>query len=80
MKRIFFLNIADVMVDVIILLALFAIENEVKEESEDDEDLSVCLVGFLMSSSETTLYRGGIKRQSSNNFTCCHTRDRVGRS
>ena len=44
--------------------------------------LFVCLfgwlVGFLTSSSTTRLYRGQVPRLTSDNFTCCHTRDRVG--
>ena len=39
----------------------------------------VCLVGFLTSSSTTRLYRGRVPRLTSDNFTCCHTRDRAGR-
>ena len=38
----------------------------------------VCLVGFLTSSSTTRLYRGRVPKLASDNFTCCHTRDRVG--
>ena len=37
------------------------------------------LVGFLTSSSRTMLYRGRVPRLISDNFTCCHTQDRVGR-
>ena len=37
------------------------------------------IVGFLTSSSTTWLYRGRIPRLTSDNFTCCHTRDRAGR-
>ena len=36
----------------------------------------VCLVGFLMSSPATRLYSGRVQRPASDNFTCCHTRDR----
>ena len=39
----------------------------------------VCLVGFLTSSSASRLYRGRVPRLTSDNFTCCHTRDRAGR-
>ena len=39
----------------------------------------VCLFGFLTSSSITRLYRGRVPKLASDNFTCCHTRDRVGR-
>ena len=41
--------------------------------------LFVWLVGFLASSSTTSLYRGRVPRLASDNFTCCHTRDRAGR-
>ena len=41
--------------------------------------LFVWLVGFLTSSLTTRLYRGQVPRLTSDNFTCCHTRDRVGR-
>ena len=34
---------------------------------------------FLLSSSIPRLYRKRVPRLASNNFTCCHTRDRVGR-
>ena len=40
--------------------------------------LFVWLVGFLTSSSTTRLYRGRVSRLKSDNFTCCHTRDRAG--
>ena len=40
--------------------------------------LFVCLFGFLTSSSSTRLYRGRVPRLTSDNFTCCHTRDRAG--
>ena len=39
----------------------------------------VCLFRFLTSSSITRLYRVRVPRLTSDNFTCCHTRDRVGR-
>ena len=42
--------------------------------------LFVCLFGFLTSSSTTRLYRGRVPRLTSDNFTCCHTWDRVGRT
>ena len=41
--------------------------------------LLVCLVGFLTSSTTTKLYRGRVPRLTSDNFTCCHTRDRARR-
>ena len=34
-----------------------------------------CLVGFLTSSSTTRLYRGRVPRLTSDNITCCRTRD-----
>ena len=37
----------------------------------------VRLFGFLMSSSETKLYRRQVRRLTSDNFTCCHTRNRA---
>ena len=37
------------------------------------------MFGFLTSSSATRLYRGRVPRLTSDNFTCCHTRDRAGR-
>ena len=40
----------------------------------------VCLVGFLTVLSTTRLHRGRDPRLTSDNFTCCHTRDRAGRS
>ena len=39
----------------------------------------VWLVGFLTSSPTTRLYRGRVPRLTTDNFTCCHTRDRAGR-
>ena len=42
-------------------------------------DLFVCLFGFLTSLSTTRLYCGQVSRLMSDNFTCCHTRDRAGR-
>ena len=33
------------------------------------------LFGFLTSSSTTRVYRGRVQRLTSDNFTCCHTRD-----
>ena len=41
--------------------------------------LFVCLVSFWPSSSTTRLYLGQVSRLASDNFTCCHTRDRAGR-
>ena len=41
--------------------------------------LFVWLVGFLNSSSTTMLYRGWVPRLTSDNFTCCHTRDKAER-
>ena len=35
--------------------------------------------GFLTSPSTARLYRGRVPRLMSDSFTCCHTRDRVGR-
>ena len=43
------------------------------------EEIAVCLFGFSMSSSTPRLYRGPIPGLKSNNFTCCHTRDRAKR-
>ena len=40
--------------------------------------LFVWLVGFLSSSSTTMLYHGRVPRLTSDNCTCCHTRDRAG--
>ena len=40
----------------------------------------VCLFGFLTSSSTTRLYRGRFPRLTFDNFKCCHTRDKAGRS
>ena len=37
------------------------------------------LVGVLTSSSSTRLYRGQVPGQTSDNFTCYHTRDGAGR-
>ena len=37
------------------------------------------LVGLFTSSSTTRLYRGRVPRLTSDNFMCCHTRDRAGR-
>ena len=51
---------------------------EIIGSNYSDEEL-VCLFGFLTSSSATRLYRGGVSRLTSDNFTCCHTRDRAGR-
>ena len=50
-----------------------------KDRHEWKWDLFVWLVGFLTSSSTTRLYRGRIQRLTSDNFMCCHTRDRAGR-
>ena len=44
-----------------------------------DINACFCLFGFLMSSSATRLYRGRVPRLKSDNFKCCHTRDRAGR-
>ena len=68
------------------------IEREKQKETETDRqkgrfhagadvlctarDLFVCLFAFLTSSSTTRLYRGRVPRLTSDNFTCCHTRDR----
>ena len=41
--------------------------------------LFVWLFGFLTSLSTTRRYRGRVPRLTSDNFTCCHTRDRAGR-
>ena len=35
------------------------------------------LTGFLTSSPATRLYCGSVPRLTSDNFRCCHTRDRV---
>ena len=43
------------------------------------QSLFVCLLGFLTSSSTTTLYRGRVPRLTSDKCMCCHTRDRAGR-
>ena len=43
------------------------------------ERLRVCFFDFLASSSTTRLYSGQVPRLTSDNFTCCHTRDRAGR-
>ena len=37
------------------------------------------LVGFLTSSPTPRLYHHGPQDRASDNFTCCHTRDREGR-
>ena len=42
-------------------------------------DFFVWLVGFLTSSPASRLYRGRVPRLTSDNFMCCHTRDRAGR-
>ena len=51
-------------------------------DPRSESSLLVCLfgwlVGFLTSSSTTRLYRGKIPRLTSDNFTCCHTRDWAG--
>ena len=39
----------------------------------------VCLFAFLTSSSTTKLYSGWIPSLTSDNFMCCHTRDRAER-
>ena len=41
--------------------------------------MGTSLVGFLTSLSSTGLYVGRVPRLTSDIFTCCHTRDRVGR-
>ena len=46
---------------------------------EGDSQTGFGLFDFLTSSSTTRLYRGRVPRLTSNNFMCCHTRDRVGR-
>ena len=51
-------------------------EREREREKERQRD---CLSGFLASSSTTRLPRGRIPRLTSDNYKCCHTRDRVGR-
>ena len=43
------------------------------------KDSVACLVGFLTSSSATSVYHGRVPRLTSDNFSCCHTRDRAGR-
>ena len=45
-------------------------------EKRGKEGLFVCLVGFLTPSSKTRLYRGLVPGLTTDNFTCCHTRDR----
>ena len=41
--------------------------------------MSVCLFGFLRSSSTTRLYYGRVSRLTPDNFTCYHTRYTEGR-
>ena len=58
-----------------------------KQKSYDKTELTFqptlvefCLFGwFLNASSASKLYRGWVLRMTSDNFTCCHTRDGAGR-
>ena len=43
------------------------------------EALFVCMFGFVRSLPPTRLYHRRVSRLTSDNFTCCHTRDRAGR-
>ena len=50
-----------------------------RQRKRDREGLVLFCFGFLTSSSITMLYRGQVPRLTSDNFTCSHTRDSVGR-
>ena len=49
-------------------------------EDRERQSKVFCLFGFLTSSSTTRLYSGRVPKLTSDNFTCCHTRDRAWRT
>ena len=55
---------------------ILAADTDVKEVWQN-VCLFVCWFDFLMPLSITRLYRGRVPRLTSDNFTCCHIRDRA---